>query len=72
MAHVLSTSAINGLTLSGRFRHLLDRLRELRARRKRYGDTMAELSALSDRGLADLGIARCDISRIAREHADFG
>jgi uncharacterized protein YjiS (DUF1127 family) len=35
---------------------------------KRYGLAMQELSHLSDRELADIGITRGDISRIAWEH----
>ena len=35
--------------------------------RVRYKVTMKELSALTDRELADIGINRCDISRIAEE-----
>ena len=34
--------------------------------RKRYGRVVQELSRLSERELADIGIARCDIDRIAR------
>lgn len=34
---------------------------------KRYNRTISELSALSNRELADLGIMRADIGRIARE-----
>jgi uncharacterized protein YjiS (DUF1127 family) len=34
---------------------------------KRYSRTVNELSALSNRELADLGLARGDIQRIARE-----
>jgi len=33
----------------------------------RYRRTVRELSALSDRELHDLGIVRCDISRVARQ-----
>jgi uncharacterized protein YjiS (DUF1127 family) len=33
---------------------------------KRYSRTVSELEALSNRELADLGIARSDIHRIAR------
>jgi len=33
---------------------------------KRYNRTVSELSALSNRDLADLGISRSDIQRIAR------
>jgi uncharacterized protein YjiS (DUF1127 family) len=34
---------------------------------QRYNRTVSELSALSSRELADLGIMRSDIQRIARE-----
>jgi uncharacterized protein YjiS (DUF1127 family) len=36
---------------------------------KRYGVAMNELSHLSDRELADIGITRADIPRIAHEQA---
>ena len=36
---------------------------------KRYGEAMQELSHLSDRDLADIGISRSDIQRVAWEHA---
>lgn len=36
---------------------------------KRYGVAMDELSHLSDRELADIGITRSDIPRIAWEQA---
>ncbi len=36
---------------------------------KRYNCTMNELNSLSSRELDDLGIARADIGRIAREAA---
>ena len=39
---------------------------------KRYGTAVQELSQLSDRELADIGITRGDIPRIAWEHADYG
>jgi uncharacterized protein YjiS (DUF1127 family) len=34
---------------------------------KRYNRTVSELAALSNRELADLGIMRSDIQKIARE-----
>lgn len=34
-----------------------------------YRETVRELAQLSDRELSDLGIARFDISRVARESA---
>ena len=36
---------------------------------KRYNRTVSELQALTNRELADLGIARADIGRIARQAA---
>ena len=36
---------------------------------KRYARTVQELEMLSNRDLADLGIARSDIPRLAREAA---
>ncbi|HXW40095.1 MAG TPA: DUF1127 domain-containing protein [Xanthobacteraceae bacterium] len=36
---------------------------------RRYGIAMQELSQLSDRELADIGITRGDIPRIAWEHS---
>ena len=36
---------------------------------KVYGQAMQELSHLSDRELADIGISRSDIPRLAWEHA---
>ena len=35
----------------------------------RYGDAMRELSDLSDRELADIGINRSEIQRLAWQHA---
>lgn len=36
---------------------------------KRYSRTVSELESLSNRDLADLGISRHDIQRLAREAA---
>ncbi len=36
---------------------------------KRYSRTVTELQALTNRELADLGIARADIHRVARDAA---
>ncbi len=36
---------------------------------KRYGAAVQELSYLSDRELADIGISRSEIPRVAWEHA---
>jgi uncharacterized protein YjiS (DUF1127 family) len=39
------------------------------AERRAYNEAVRELSALSDRDLADIGIARVDIQAVAREAA---
>jgi uncharacterized protein YjiS (DUF1127 family) len=44
-------------------------LKERLAKHRRYNRTVKELSFLSDRELADLGIGRADMRRIAREAA---
>jgi len=49
--------------------HRLASIRDARARRGVYLEAMYELSALSDRDLLDLGIARDDIPRLAFEGA---
>jgi len=36
---------------------------------KRYNQSLNELGHLNDRELADIGITRCDIPRLAWEHA---
>jgi uncharacterized protein YjiS (DUF1127 family) len=52
-----------------RFSGLVDRIREARKAREVYLQTYQELSALTDRDLADLGISRASIASIAREAA---
>ena len=54
-----------GLGLSG----LVERYLQGRKAREVYRQTYDELSALSDRDLADLGIARASIPAVAREAA---
>lgn len=46
---------------------LVQRFSDWRARQRAYHQTRRELAWLSDRELADLGIMRCDIDRIARD-----
>ncbi len=47
----------------------IDRLRDAQARRRVYRATYHELSTLSDRDLADLGIPRGSIRKLAMETA---
>jgi uncharacterized protein YjiS (DUF1127 family) len=70
MAFVSNTSTTAAsLGLRQRFADFLERAREARKARAVYTRTVEELSALSDRDLADLGIARISIEDIAREAA---
>lgn len=48
-----------------------DRLMLRRAHSKCYRRTLNELNSLSDRDLADLGLHRADLHRVARESADL-
>ena len=70
MAYV-SANRIAGKTLMDRFSGLLDSAATYVQQRRVYAQTVAELSALTDRELADLGIARASIEAIAHEAA-FG
>lgn len=45
---------------------------EARAGRARYRRALGELERMSERELAELGLHRCDIPRVAREAADLG
>ena len=46
---------------------MFNTIRDRYSRWQRYSRTVAELSSLSNRDLADLGIVRADISRIAKD-----
>lgn len=51
------------------FHQKMDELKTARAKRKVYNETYAELAAMSDRNLKDLGIPRSGIDRKALEAA---
>lgn len=57
------------LGLRGRLLAAIQRVQENRARHAIYRQTIAELNALTERDLADLGISRSMITRIAHEAA---
>lgn len=57
--------------LAKRIRASIGQVRMYAAKRRIYGQTYNELSALSQRDLKDLGIARANIPEIARAAA-FG
>jgi uncharacterized protein YjiS (DUF1127 family) len=46
---------------------ILSRLIATWVERRRIARTVDQLQGLSDRMLADIGLARCDIARVARE-----
>jgi uncharacterized protein YjiS (DUF1127 family) len=58
-----ATSTVN------RIRRLYRRVAGWTQERRAYYQTLSELNSLSDRDLADIGIARADIPAIARETA---
>ncbi|WP_170421952.1 DUF1127 domain-containing protein [Ruegeria arenilitoris] len=68
MAHT-ATLTHGGFNLTARIANLIERVKENRARASEYTRTYTELQRLSDRELNDIGIRRCDIADIAREHA---
>ncbi len=68
MAYVNSTRvARNGL--ADRFSTLAETIRTTLRQRRLYAQAVRELSTLSDRELADLGISRLSIADVAREAA---
>lgn len=71
MAILSSRSRLDVVLDAGRtiFLQKNDHLKQALTRRKVYNATFSELSALTDRDLADLGIPRDDIKRIATEAA---
>ena len=67
MAYVNSRSS--SVSIADRFATFFKVAKEMVERRRVYTQTVAELTNLSDRDLADLGLARANISDIAREAA---
>lgn len=67
MAHT-ATFTREGFGLTARITVLVARIKEGFALRTEYNRTYAELQSLSDRELNDIGVRRCDIKDIAREH----
>jgi uncharacterized protein YjiS (DUF1127 family) len=71
MAYITGNAAPT-LGLGQRIAAFLERSREARKAREIFRRTHDELSALSDRDLADLGISRANIAAVAREAARMG
>lgn len=68
MAHT-ATFSNTGFNFGARIANLIERIKAARARATEYQRTYTELQRLSTRELDDIGIRRCDIADIAREHA---
>lgn len=68
MAHT-TTLIHGGLNLRARIANFIEGVKETRARAIEYHRTYTELQRLSNRELDDIGIRRCDIADIARDHA---
>ena len=69
MAFAASTPTFFSPTFADILRKAFDNAKTAIARRRVYNATVGELAVLSSRDLADLGIYRCDIKRIALEAA---
>lgn len=64
MAYVNTTLAPS---FTDRMRSIFEAIKTRRAQNRLYRQTMRELSALSERELADLGLCRYDLRRVALE-----
>ncbi|MCA8869842.1 MAG: DUF1127 domain-containing protein [Rhodobacteraceae bacterium] len=73
MAFYTDTGKSTGLpiigTVSRQMAQGIDRIRKGYARRAIYNETMYQLSGLTDRDLADIGISRASIQQVARDEA---
>ena len=67
IAHTHNAAATSGI--AGRLMAAIQHMQENRARHVIYRQTVRELNALTNRDLADLGIERATITRLAREAA---
>lgn len=73
MAHISVEAtgvSAQGRTENGVFGALIERYRTWRAWSQAFRAARGELDMLSDRELADIGVARCDIYGIAVQTAD--
>jgi len=70
MAYTTTDGRRDGSPIARRIEAFRAALQHRRARRAAFNQTYRELSILSDRDLADLGIARADIPFLAKEAAD--
>jgi len=68
MAYVVS-NRVSGFSLVEFAANTVANVKAALARRAVYTRTLAELNALSDRDLADLGVVRAQVADLAREAA---
>jgi uncharacterized protein YjiS (DUF1127 family) len=66
-AYALAALAPTAPSLWERLASLRAALAERGVQRRLYRSTLAELDALSDRDLSDLGLTRADIGHVARQ-----
>jgi uncharacterized protein YjiS (DUF1127 family) len=71
MAYITGTAAPS-FGLAEKFAALRARMREARRTRAIYRQTLEELSQLSERDLADLGLHRSQIRTVAQQAAEMG
>lgn len=69
MAMATHTAALKGMHVSG-ITTMIEAAKTRFARYRLYRQTVSELSALSNRELADLGLSRTMIRGLARQAAD--
>ncbi len=69
MAYVNTTTAVN-TSFFARIGSAFDALATRYKQHRQYRETLDGLSALSNRELADLGLYRGDLRRVAREAAE--
>ncbi|MEO9822259.1 MAG: DUF1127 domain-containing protein [Paracoccaceae bacterium] len=70
MANVIAQRN-TGFQFGELFQALGAQLKDARARRVAYNRTYGELAGLTDRELADIGMSRCEIDRVAKQHANM-
>lgn len=68
MAYALSNNT-TGFSLSGKLNQLTEAWKTASAKRAIFNKTYNELQSLSDRDLADIGLARSEIAGVARQEA---
>ncbi len=63
-----ATTTHGGTNLIARIADFAIKVKESYALRAEYNRTYSELQGLTDRELNDIGVRRCDIKDIARDH----